>query len=38
MGIKQGKWLQSKEGQFRLDIRKKIVFSEGGEALAQIAQ
>ena len=27
-----------KEGRFSLDIKKKIFYSEGGEALEQVAQ
>jgi len=27
-----------KEGRFRLDIRKKFFYNEGGETLAQVAQ
>ena len=34
----RGSGFKRKEGTFRLDIRKKIFYSEGGEALEQVAQ
>jgi len=34
----QGIMALNREGRFRLDVRKKILHHEGGEALAQFAQ
>jgi len=33
-----GQGLELKEGKYRLDFRREIVYSEDDEALAQVAQ
>jgi len=34
----RGNGFKLKEDRFRLDTRRKLIYSEGGEALAQVAQ
>ena len=34
----QGKWLQTKRGEFQIECKEEVFYNKDGEALTQVAQ